>query len=131
VSLVIDASVVIEYLLRTSIGIRVAPLLESADLLAPELIDAEVLSVLRRDVIAGRVHERRATEAIDDLSHWYLTRIEHRLIIREAWKYRNNVSGYDALYLAAGRLYGAKLLTADGPLARAPSVGVIIQNVRV
>ena len=130
-TLVIDASVAIEYLLRTPIGIRIAPLLENEDLLAPELIDAEVLAVLRREVRAGRVREPRANEAIDDFCDWYLTRVEHRSILKEAWKYRHNVSGYDALYLAVARLYSATLLTADGPLARAPSVGVIVKNVRV
>jgi predicted nucleic acid-binding protein len=129
-SFVIDASVAIEYLLRTSIGIRIGPLLETEELLAPELIDAEILAVLRREVLAGRLREIRAKEAIDDLCAWYLTRIEHRLILKDAWKYRRNVSGYDSLYLAVARLYGAQLLTADGPLSRAPAVGVTVINVR-
>jgi predicted nucleic acid-binding protein len=128
-SLVVDASVAVEYLLRTPVGIRIAPTLESEELLAPELVDVEVLAVLRREVIAGRLLERRAAEAIDDLCDWYLTRVAHRLILKEAWKYRNNVSGYDSLYLAVAKLYSAKLLTADGPLARAPWVGVVVQNI--
>jgi len=59
-----------------------------------------------------------------------VTRLEHRSLLKDAWKHRRNVSGYDSLYLAVARLYGAQLLTADGPLARAPSMGVTVKNVR-
>ena len=45
---VIDASIAVEYLLKTPRGVRVADLVDSAVLVAPEIMDAEVLSVLRR-----------------------------------------------------------------------------------
>ena len=43
---VIDASIAVEYLLRTPLGLTVAEMMEAASLVAPELLDAEVLSVL-------------------------------------------------------------------------------------
>jgi predicted nucleic acid-binding protein len=65
--LVVDASAAVEYLLLTPLGERVGDLLGGAALAAPELLDAEVLAVLRREVLAGRLRERRAAEAVDDL----------------------------------------------------------------
>ena len=72
---VVDASVAVEYLLRTPVGESVAELLEDAVLLAPELMDAEVLSVLRRAVLHGHLEETRALLAVDDLVHWPVERI--------------------------------------------------------
>jgi predicted nucleic acid-binding protein len=128
--LVIDASVAVEYLLRTPLGRRVAPRIEEAELLAPELLDAEVLAVLRRVHLAGRLAEARAREAILDLGDWPVRRLGHRPLLPLAWSFRRNLSAYDALYAAAARLHDAHLLTADGPLSRAPRLGVVVENIR-
>ena len=61
--LVVDASVAVEYLLRTPLGMTVANTLDRASLVAPELMDAEVLSVLRRAVLNGVLEEARAEMA--------------------------------------------------------------------
>ena len=128
---VIDASAAVEYLLRTPLGLQLADLLEDAFLLAPELLDVEVLSVLRRAVIRQQLLEQRAGLALEDLLAWPVDRLEHTVLIREAWQHRHNVSAYDAFYVAAARLYNASLLTADGPLARAPALGIVVQNMRM
>ena len=60
---VVDASVAVEYLLRTPLGLTAADIIESASLVAPELIDAEALSALRRAVLSGRLDEARAEMA--------------------------------------------------------------------
>lgn len=129
-SLVVDASVAVEYLLRTELGERVEPLFAESVLAAPELMDAEVLAVLRREVLAGRVKASRAAEAIDDLRDWDIDRIAHRALLVEAWSLRGRVSGYDAFYVAAARLRNAMLVSADGPLTRVPSLGIAVQNIR-
>ena len=128
---VIDASAAVEYLLRTDLGERIAPLLEASTLVAPELLDAEVAAVLRRHVGGGRLAIRRATEAITDLRDWDVERISHRDLLEEAWGMRDRISAYDAFYVAAARLRGASLITADGPLARTPGLGVAVHNVRL
>ena len=120
---VVDASVAVEYLLRTPLGLTAADIVESASLVAPELIDAEVLSVLRRAVLGGRLDEARAEMAVDDLTHWPVDRISHRSLARLAWHYYQNVNTYDAFYVAAARAHGLPLLTADGRLARASGLG--------
>ena len=126
---VIDASVAVEYLLRTPAGLQATPLLNDAFLMAPELMDVEVLSALRRAVAKKNVAETRALAAIDDLSDWQVDRISHRVLARLAWRYRHNASAYDAFCVAAARLYDVPLLTADGPLSRAPGLDVVLHNV--
>ena len=127
---VIDASVAVEILLRTSIGLRLAEVVSNSLLFAPELLDVEVLSVLRRAVRDGRLSEPRAVEALHDLSAWNIERTPHIRLLRDAWSVRHNASAYDAFYVAVARVSNAALLTADGPLARASGLGVVIQNVR-
>ncbi|HXV78596.1 MAG TPA: type II toxin-antitoxin system VapC family toxin [Candidatus Binatia bacterium] len=128
---VIDASAATEYLLRTPLGLKVATAIEDASLIAPELIDVEVLSVLRRAVWRGEITEQRAILAIEDLVDWSLDRISHKSLVWLAWQHRNNVSAYDAFYVAAARIANAPLLTADGPLSRAPKLEISIQNVQL
>lgn len=128
---VIDASAAAEYLLRTPLGLKLADLIAGAFILAPELLDVEVLSVLRRAVLRQRLEEQRAWLALEDLRAWPIDRLAHRGLLREAWQHRHNVSAYDALYVAVARVYDASLLTADGPLARAPALGIVVQNIRM
>jgi predicted nucleic acid-binding protein len=126
---VIDASAAAEFLLRTALGRKVAEFIEGAYLAAPELLDVEVLSVLRRAVLSRRLDEHRARLALDDLADWPVHRIPHAVLLREAWRHRHNLSAYDAFYVAAARLYDAPLLTTDGPLSRAPVSGIVVQNI--
>lgn len=128
---VVDASVAVEYLLKTPLGLTVADTLENASLIAPELIDAEVLSALRRGVLRGVLEETRAMLVVESLAHWPVDRISHRELVPLAWQYYQNVSAYDAFYVAVARAYGLPLLTADGRLARASNLGVVIQSVRM
>ena len=129
--IVVDASAAVEYLLQTPLGARVGAVLEHLPLVAPELLDAEVLSVVRREVLAGRLSERRAGQAIDDLRDWPIERVPHRPLLARAWSLRSRVTAYDALYVALAHARDATLVTADGPLARAATLGVAIHNVRL
>ena len=127
---VVDASVAVEYLLRTHLGLSVAENLEgAAALIAPEMMDAEVVSVLRRAVLSNRLEEDRAVLALEDLYDWPVERISHRTLAALAWRFHRNVSAYDAFYIAAARAYDAPLLTADSRLARASGLGVVVQHV--
>ena len=128
---VVDASAAVEFLLQTALGIRVEGAMGDADIVAPELLDAEVLAVLRREVATGRLTQERAAEALDDLRDWGVERLAHRPLLREAWSLRGHVTAYDALYVAAARTRDAGLITADGPLSRAPALGVAVYNVRL
>jgi len=131
VTIVPDASVAVELLLRTPLGENLARRLKGATLVAPALIDCEVLAVLRKLVLKGKYERieqgRRSTICRDGRFEGWLPPD----LFREAWSLRHNVSAYDAFYVAAARLYGAQVLTVDGPLARAPRLGVVIENVRL
>ena len=127
---VIDASAAVEYLLKTAIGKTIAAATEHSVLVAPELMDAEVVAVLRRAVLREELSEDRALVALDDLSGWPVERVSHRALAKSAWRHRHNLTAYDAFYVATARAWGAALLTADGPLSRAPCLDITVHNVR-
>ncbi|MCY3861234.1 MAG: type II toxin-antitoxin system VapC family toxin [bacterium] len=128
---VIDASVAVEYLLRTPLGITLADTVENASLAAPELLDPEVMSALRRAVLTGRLDESRAVMALSDLALWPIDRISHRTLALTAWEHYSNVSAYDAFYIAAARAMGVPLLTADGRLARSTGLDISVHHIRM
>jgi predicted nucleic acid-binding protein len=127
---IIDASAAVEYLLRTPSGLQVDSLIANAEIAAPELMDAEVLSVLRRLVLSGELDQTRAETALDDLVHWPIDRISHRELIQLAWLHHRNLSAYDALYVAAARSDAMTLVTTDRRLSRATNLGIRVENVR-
>ena len=130
-SYVVDASVVVDYILKTPRGLAVGGVIEDAWLLAPEMVDAEVLSVMRREVLGGRLDPASARVAIEDMSAWPVERIPNRALASLAWEHYRNVSAYDALYVAAAQLYQLPLITADGRLARALESSGVVQYVHV
>ena len=120
--IVLDASAVIELLLQTAIGKRVARRIaaRSQGLHSPHLVDVEVLQVLRRWEARGALSSDRAAEAVVDLAQLDLRRHPHDVLSSRIWELRANVTAYDAAYLALAEALRAPLLTTDGRLARAP-----------
>jgi predicted nucleic acid-binding protein len=122
--LVVDASAVAELLLGRATGAAVAGHLRDHgfDLHAPHLIDVEVLSALRRLVAAGETSADRAGEAVEDFLDLPIARYAHLVLAPRIWELRENLSAYDATYVALAEALadgGAPLLTADARLARA------------
>ena len=128
---VIDASAAFEYLLNTPKGQRIAELIQDIPPIAPEMLDAEVLSALRSAVMRGEIDEAQALTALEDLADWPIERVSHRYLARSAWQFRHNVSPYDALYIALAHQRGITVLTTDEALANAPAtvLGVPVQYV--
>ena len=120
--IVVDASALLEFLLQTSLGARVEARLfrDGDELHAPHLLDVEVVQGLRRLVRTGEVAPGRADEAIADLIDLDLHRHAHVDLLARAWKLRDNVSAYDAMYVALAEAIEATIVTCDGPLAKAP-----------
>ena len=127
---VVDASVAVEFLLRTSVGSKFMEISRGKRLIAPELIDAEVMSSIRRGVLRRELSQQRAIRALEALIHWPVERISHSDLVMEAWRYHENVTAYDALYVATARLHGMELLTSDGRLSRAPVGEIAVVNLR-
>lgn len=118
--IIVDASCLAEVVLAgpDAGGVRAA-LAAEREQAAPHLIDAEVLGVIRRAYLRGRVDATAAELAVDDLASWPGTRVEHPPLLRRAWELRDVVSAPDALYVALAETIDAPLLTLDRRLANA------------
>jgi len=120
--IVVDASALLEFLLQTSLGARVEARLfrDEDEFHAPHLVDVEVVQGLRRLVRSGEVSSGRADEAIADLTDLDLHRHAHLDLLGRAWKLRENISSYDAMYVALAEAIEATMVTCDGPLGKVP-----------
>lgn len=124
--IVVDASAMTELLLQTELGERIERrLAQDEDLHAPHLVDVEVVSALRRLVRTGQVSAERAEDAIEDLQLLLLARHAHEDLLSRAWHLRENVTAYDAVYIALAEALDAALVTCDRALAAAKSVATI------
>ena len=93
--------------------------LRSETLAAPELVDLEVTSVLRRQNRAGLLDARRAQLAMGDLAALPMRRAPHVPLLARCWELRQNLTAYDGAYVALAEALDATLLTGDRRLARA------------
>jgi len=127
----VDASVVLELLLRTpkagEIEDRLWKIGES--LHAPEILDLEVAQVLRRYALAGLLTGERGREALLDLADLPIERYGHLALLPRIWELRHNVTAYDAAYLALAEALPARLITCDVRLASAPGHSARIELV--
>jgi len=117
--IVLDASAAIDWLLQTAAGQQIETRIYSRgeSLHAPHLLDLEVAQVLRRVVREGTISVRRADRALQDLLNLRVTRYPHFLFLPRIWKLRDNLSAYDAVYVALADELSATLITRDTRLA--------------
>ena len=119
--IVVDASVLAPALADDGPdGDRARARLRGEVLTAPEVVDLEVASVLRRGAASGALPARRADLALQDLVDLPLRRTGHRLLLRRCWELRHTVTSCDAAYVALAEALQVPLVTADARLARAP-----------
>jgi predicted nucleic acid-binding protein len=120
---VIDASAVIDLLVRSDAGERVRRQLAGdadATLVSVTHLDAEVFSGLARLHRAGELAPGEVAELLRRLTRLDLRRVAiDRALLDAAWQMRANIAARDALYVAAARHVGSALLTTDERLARA------------
>lgn len=119
--IVLDASAAIEWLLQTATGARVEARIFSRAVTvhAPHLLDVEIAQVLRRYVATGILTASRGRQALEDLIDLPLTRYPHEPLLERIWALRNNLTAYDAAYVALAEALDAPLVTCDGRLASA------------
>lgn len=117
--IVVDASAILEILLKTPAAPRIAKRLFAArqTLHAPHLLDLEVAHVLRRHWLAGALDPDRGLEALRNLADFPLTRHPHNLYLPRIWELRQNFTAYDAAYLALAETLRAPFVTLDKALA--------------
>lgn len=118
----LDASAVLELLLGTSSGRRLAGRIgpRTISLYAPHLVDIEVTQAIRRHVLAGAISAERGRLALQHLAELDLERYPHTPLLPRIWALRENLTAYDATYVALAEVLEATLLTSDQRLAAAP-----------
>lgn len=119
--IVIDASAVLEVLLRTPAARDVEQILfkPRQTLHAPHLLDLEVAQVMRRYAANGEIGIERGRAALADLADLPLHRYPHDFLLSRIWALRNNLTAYDAAYVALAEVLDAPLLTRDRRLVAA------------
>ena len=129
--IVVDASAILEALLRTPAAAAVERRLfdPGQTLHAPHLLDVEVAQVLRRYAAAGQVDPERCREALTDLTSFPISRYPHDFLLQRVWALRNNLTAYDATYIALAEALDAPLLTRDRRLATAPGHHARVETV--
>ena len=127
--MVLDASGAIELLLNTARGKRIGRRLgaDGEVVHVPHLVDAEVTHVLRRYVLRGELDERRAALALEHWRNFDVERYPHEPFLRRVWHLRNNVSAYDAFYVALAEALGEVMVTGDRRLAAAAGLNVRVE----
>lgn len=100
-------------------GMRARERLRGERLAARELIDLEIVSVLRGLQRSGQLGLRRAELAVVDLGRLPIERASHRSLVTRCWQLQdNNLTAYDVAYVALAEALAATLVTGDAHLAR-------------
>ncbi|MDQ8044236.1 MAG: type II toxin-antitoxin system VapC family toxin [Patulibacter sp.] len=117
--IVVDASAMVEAITGNT---TTQAALAGRALHAPHLIDSEVTSTLRRQASAGRISTRDALRSLTVLRELGLTRYPSFGLFERMWELRDNLTSYDATYVAVAEALDCPLVTADARIAGAPGV---------
>lgn len=130
--IVVDASAILEILLNTPTGSKVAARLSApgATLHAPHLLDVEVAQVLRRYALAGNLDEIRGDQALADFESLPIERYRHGELLQRIWQLRDSLTAYDAAYVVLAEALEAHLITCDARLSRAHGHGATVELIR-
>ena len=127
--IVLDASAVVDWLLQTPVGKRIEQRIYARKdtLHTVYLLDVEFAQVLRRLVREGTLPRKRAEEAIEDLIAVRVTRYAPVLLLNRIWQLRQNLSAYDAAYVALAEELKAPLITRDQRIGATPGHAATIE----
>ncbi len=117
-TVVIDASVLVSALMDRDERAEAARImLAPADLIAPHIVDLEVMQGLRRH---GRRGLHDAVRALRQFRLLEIRRFDHEPLLPRIWELRHNLTAYDAAYVALAEVIEAPLFTSDRRIANAP-----------
>jgi predicted nucleic acid-binding protein len=120
--IVLDASAAAEILLalpRAGPQLRERVAQTGETLHVPHVFDLEVIAAIRRHALRGALSGRRAGRALRALGDLRATRYSHAPLRRRIWELRENITPYDAAYVALAEALRAPLVTVDAALAGA------------
>lgn len=116
--IVVDASVVVDYVLDTIRAPAAVRAMFGQRLRAPDIIDFEVLAAIQRLTNSGAIDRPTGAQSLSDLSLMKIRRAPSGPLLTRAFELRNSVATGDALYVALAERLDCPLMTADGRLAR-------------
>jgi predicted nucleic acid-binding protein len=131
--IVLDASAAVAILLNVGpeAGLVRERISQSDETLhVPHLFEVEVLHALRRHNLGGALPAKRARLALNRLRQTRLIRYPHTLFLSQIWELRENLTAYDAAYVALAEALKAPLVTTDMRLAQAPGNNATVELYR-
>lgn len=117
--IVLDASAALSGLLNAG---QARESMAADQLHAPHLIDSKVASGLRGQVASGRIAADVGWTALDAWRRLGLTRYPTHALLERVWELRENLSAYDAGYVALAESLGCSMVTADARISRSPGI---------
>jgi len=130
--LVIDAGTLFEIVSESDYAEPFQARVEAdPELAAPHIIDVEVLGVIRRGFLTRALDATAAAIAVNSLRSWRGQRFGHQPLLARAWELRDNVRGWDAMYVALAESLDATLITTDGRLARVRGLHCRVEHLPV
>lgn len=119
-TVVVDSSAVVAALVDSGPDGRWAErILSTGDLAAPHLMPVETANILRRAGRAGQISADTASLAHGDLLSLRVELFPYEPLGLRVWELRENLTAYDALYVALAEVLDAPLATLDTRLTRA------------
>lgn len=127
--IVVDASLVIDLMLATPSSEALSDrIIECGHALAaPEIVELEILQVLKRLECAGRIDQTRVGAAFATFDELRIERFSHAGLRDRIWSLRHNLTAYDAAYFALAELLEAPLWTRDAKFADVSGSTVVIE----
>ena len=130
--IVLDSSAVVEWLLGLPLADDVADRIMAADSLhVPALLDVEVAQVVRRYAASGEITAQAGERALEALAELDAVRYTHELLLPLIWRLRDNLTAYDAAFVALAAALNAPLVTLDTRIARAMTPETSGQQIKV
>ncbi len=126
--IVVDSAAVVDALTGVAGTDDLRAYLAANDLHAPSLLDVETVSALRGLTLAGKLSPARSQDLLTDFDDLPIQRWPFAdALRRRAFQLRDNVTAYDAAYVALAEALDCPLLTRDARLARSGGHGARIE----
>jgi predicted nucleic acid-binding protein len=117
--IVLDASAIVTGLIHSG---RARQLMSGGFPATSHLADAEVVHALRRRTMRGELGMAEATRLLATWQEVGVLRHSSVGLFDRIWQLRDNVTAYDATYVALAEALDCPLATTDQRLANAPGI---------